>query len=99
VPKQERAFYTLDDQLRLLDAGPRALAIWGRPKRDLLGKRLVDLFPYIEGGPVHHALLDAVQTLRPVRLKTDSVVLSQTVEVEIYPVNGLLQVSFWPSRT
>jgi PAS domain-containing protein len=99
MPKEERAFYTLDEDLRLMDAGPKALAIWGKSKRELIGRRLVEVFPYADGGPVHQALLDALRTLRPMRLKTESVLLSQTVEVEIYPVNGLLQVSFWPTRS
>lgn len=97
VAKPERAFYTLDEELRLVDAGPRALALWGRTRRDLVGRRLTEVFPSVEGSPMHQSLQEALRTLRPTRLKTDSPIIGQPIEVEIYPVNGRLQVSFWPT--
>lgn len=98
LPSTERAFYQLDLSLRLLDAGPRALAIWGKSKSDVIGRHLLEVFPFAESSPVYEALVDASRTLKPKRLKADSLLLKQTVEVEIYPVNGGLQVSFWPNE-
>jgi len=97
MPVEERAFYTLDRDLRLLDAGPRALAVWGKSRRELIGRRLVDAFPFVQGSAMEAALTEALQTLRPVRIRMNSVVLGRSVEVEIYPVHGVVQVSFWPS--
>ncbi len=94
----ERAFYTLDRQLRLLSASPYTFAVWGRSPKEMIGKKLIDLFPFVDGGPVHQALLQALQSFRPVRLRAPSVVLAGEVEVEIYPLADGLQVSFAPVK-
>ncbi len=93
----ERAFYTLDRELRLVMASPNTLILWGKPAKEIIGRRLTDVFPYVEGGDVHLALAQALRSFQPVRLRTHSVVLGKAVEVEIYPVREGLQVSFWPS--
>ena len=93
--KPERAFYTLDEELRLVEAGPRAQALWGKSRRELVGRRLTEVFPDVDGSPLHQSLLEAVRTLRPTRLRTDSPIIRRPIELEIYPVNGRLQVSFW----
>jgi hypothetical protein len=95
VAKLERAFYTLDQELRLVDAGPRAQALWGKARRELVGRRLTEVFPAVEGSPMHQSLLEALRTLRPTRLTTDSPIIGRPIEIEIYPVSGRLQVSFW----
>jgi hypothetical protein len=95
----ERAFYVLDKELRLVTASPNTLAIWGKTMREITGRKLVELFPFADGGPTHVALVQALQSFRPVRLQTDSVFLNKLVEVEIYPVAGGLQVSFAPVKS
>jgi len=95
VATSERAFYTLDHDLRLVNAGPRAQALWGKSRRELVGRRMTDVFPAVDGSPMHQSLLEALRTLRPTRLKTDSPIIGRAVELEIYPVNGKLQVSVW----
>lgn len=94
----DRAFYALDPELRFVSAGPRALGLWNKSWRELAGRRLTEVFPSVEGGDVHRALLEALQSLRPQRLQTRSEVFGRPVEVEIYPVHGLLQVTFAPMQ-
>jgi len=91
-----RAFYTLDADLKIVAASPNTLRIWGKSSKDVFGRRLVELFPWVEGGPVHEALEDALRSFQPKRLRVNSVILGQLVEVEVYPVSGGLQVSFTP---
>ena len=91
-----RAFYTLDPELRLVGASPNTLRIWGKQPRDVIGRKLVEVFPWVDGAPVHEALQQALQTYAPVRLRVNSVVMAKSVEVEIYPVRDGLQVSFAP---
>jgi hypothetical protein len=98
MSQHERAFYVLDRELRLINASPNTLAIWGKSLREVVGRKLVDVFPFVEGGPTHEGLLLALQTFRPVRLQTESVLLNKLVEVEIYPVADGLQVSFAPLK-
>ena len=90
------AFYTLDRELRILSANPTTLGLWGRSASEVLGRKLTELFPNVDGGEVHLALLEAQRTLRPARLKTHSVTYNGLVEVEIYPLDGELQVRFGP---
>jgi hypothetical protein len=92
------AFYTLDRELRLTGASPNTLRMWGKTMKELQGRKLVEAFPFAENGPVHRALEDALRTLQPKRLRVESRVLNQVVDVEIYPVRDGLQVSFRPAR-
>lgn len=94
----DRAFYTLDQELRLLGASQNTLRMWGKTSAEITGRKLVDVFPFVEGTTVHHALREALKTFRPVRLRVNSVVLSRLVDVEIYPVHSGLQVSFVPAK-
>jgi hypothetical protein len=93
---EQRMFYTLDAELRFRGVGQRALATWGKTERELLGRNIIDVFPRMEGGAVHQALLDALRSMRPVRLEARSVPLGVPIRVEVYPVHGGLQVSFEP---
>jgi PAS domain-containing protein len=99
LSQAERAFYTLDAELRLVSASPNTLRIWGRTAREIAGKKLVELFPFVADGPMHEALKRALHTYQPVRLQVPSVLLGKAVDVEIYPVSGGLQVSFQPTRS
>jgi|GEM_PF-6615630 len=91
-----RAFYTLDGDLRLTGASPNTLRLWGRTWREVQGRKLVEVFPFTENGPVHLALEDALRSFQPKRLRVDSQFVGKPVEVEIYPVREGLQVSFGP---
>lgn len=97
--KGERAFYTLDRDLRLLGASENTLALWGKSRGDIRGKSLFDLFPSAESGPTHQAIDEALRTFRPVRIKIMSVYLGGEIDLEIYPVSEGVQVSFALSRT
>jgi hypothetical protein len=98
VSQPARAFYTLDGELRLVGASPATFAVWGRPPGELIGRKLVEAFPWVKGGAVHEALEAALRSFRPVRLQTHSEVMGVLVDVEIYPVREGLQVSFSPAR-
>lgn len=91
------AFYTLDRELRVLSANATTLRLWGKSAREVTGRKLIDLFPELDGGDVHRALLDALRSLRPARLRTHSVTYAAPVDVEIYPLEEGLQVRYGPS--
>jgi len=93
-----RAFYTLDPDLRLVGASPNTLRIWGKDAKEVVGRKLVEVFPWVEGGPGHRALEQALRSFRPMRLQVESLAMAKPVEVEIYPVSDGLQVSFSPVR-
>ena len=96
MSQANRAFYTLDTDLRLVGASPNTLRLWGKKPSDVIGRKLVEVFPWVEDSPVHEALREALQSYRPVRLQVNSVAMATDVDVEIYPVRDGLQVSFGP---
>lgn len=63
------AFVALDRDFRVLDANQRALAIDGRPMREILGRTHWDLWPASVGTPVEAAYRRAMQDRVPVRLE------------------------------
>jgi hypothetical protein len=95
----EGAFYTLDRELKLVTASPATLAIWGRDAGDVVGRPLLELFPFVEGGPVHLALGEVLRSFHPVSLCTQSVLLGRPVEVDIQPIGDVLKISFAPTET
>ena len=56
------AFYSLDDQWRLVMVNPAAeRAPFGRPASELVGKVIWDVFPKLVGTPIHQHYLDAME--------------------------------------
>lgn len=92
----DTAFYSLDQDLKVVTASPFTMALWGKSADDVVGRPLTDIFPSVAGGCVHRALRQALKTLRPSRLRTHSTAYGCEVEVEIYPVQAGLQVRFGP---
>jgi hypothetical protein len=93
-PSTARAFYTLDNELRLKSASASTLSLWGKALKDIQERKLTEVFPYVDGGPVHAALEEALHSLQPKRLRVFSIAMGREVDVEIYPVHDGLQVSF-----
>jgi hypothetical protein len=93
-----RLFYTLDGDLRFLAVGAPTLAYWGKTRKDVIGRKLTEVFPQAEGSDLLKALGEALQSLRPIRRKIGSLArTSDVLDVEVYPVNGELQVTFQPA--
>jgi PAS domain-containing protein len=95
-PRSGRAFFTVDRDLRIISASENTLALWGKTRAEVDGKKLLELFPFAEGGDTHEALLEALRTFRPVRLRTQSIYFDGPIGVEIYPIGNTLQISFGP---
>jgi two-component system CheB/CheR fusion protein len=89
------AFYAIDDQWRLTYINKRAEEWWHRPREELLGTVLWDLFPKPEetmDWQMHHK---AAHERVPVRWETFSPNLNAWVDVSAYPTSdGGLAVYF-----
>lgn len=79
------AFYAVDEDLRFTYVNRHAEELWGRPRAELLGRRLPDVFPQLEGSPslAHHLAAMAERT--PRHYETLSPVLGRWVAASIYP--------------
>jgi two-component system CheB/CheR fusion protein len=87
------AFYSLDDQWRLVAVNPAAeRAPFGRPASDLLGKVIWEVFPKIPGTPIHQHYLDAVAKRRQEHYEAPSPLNGRWYEVFMFPRSGGLDV-------
>jgi len=87
------AGYVVDAELRFVTVSPGALRTWGKAPADVLGKRMLEVFPG-NPGESYRAHLEALRTSRAMRLKTISRVFNRPMEVAIRPISGGLRVQF-----
>jgi len=82
------AFYAVDAGWRLTCVNRRTEAAWNRPREQLLGKVLWDLFPDAGADEGAAALRRAMHDRTPVRLEARSPSLDRWVETFAYPAAG-----------
>lgn len=85
-------YYTVDRDWRLTYVNGPATARWGRSREELLGERLWEIFPEVQGSASHEMHLRAAEQRRVVRYETRSVVLERWVDVAIHPQRDGLAV-------
>ncbi len=88
------AFYMLDHDGRFRYVNRAAEEIWRRRREDLIGRRLVDEFPEIEGSEAFEALLKAQRERRPTQFETISPVTDGWIEADVRPVEDGVTVYF-----
>ncbi|HZS83932.1 MAG TPA: PAS domain-containing protein [Stellaceae bacterium] len=79
------AFYALDGELRFIYANEQALAMWGKPAADILGKTMLEAFPGLEKEESWLAQLRVNETREPAHLEVLSPVLKRWIGANIYP--------------
>lgn len=89
-----RASYNLDRDLRFLSASDLVLALWGKSRAEILGRRLTDVFPHAAGSEAFEAHLQALRSFQPFRGRVLSPMLGAEIDLEIYPSADGLRVSF-----
>lgn len=86
-------FYAVDSEWRYTYVNRRAEAWLGRPRTELIGKMMWEVFPQSVGGDIHAALYKAAAERRPVKLEAVSIVVGVWMDVSIHPtVDGGLSV-------
>ena len=88
-------FYSADRQLVITLVSDGALSIWGKTRSEVVGRQLLEVFPFLAGSQIYAAHLEALKTFRPIKFTTPSRFLPGLVEVEIYPFAEGLQVRYW----
>jgi chemotaxis protein methyltransferase CheR len=88
------AFYSLDKDLRFTYVNSKTEELWGRRREDLLGKKLLEVFPESIGTPSHDASMRAFEEGRPVNYEAMSPILHRWVEASVYPSAAGLSVYF-----
>ncbi|MDB5251849.1 MAG: hypothetical protein JWP27_1018 [Flaviaesturariibacter sp.] len=63
----KEAYIELDEETVVQYANPRAEEMWNRSRTELVGKRLADVFPVLEGTALYESILDAIRERRELR--------------------------------
>jgi PAS domain S-box-containing protein len=87
------AGYVVDADLRFVTVSPEALRAWGKAAEEVLGRRILEVFP---AGSLdsYRAHLEALKTSRAMRLRVTSRILGRPVDVAIRPICDGLRVQF-----
>lgn len=87
-------FYAIDREWRLLYANRHAERLWARPRDEILGRTVFEIFPAFAGSETHRACEQAMAEGRPLRIETFARILGVPVEVNVFPSPSGLSVSF-----
>jgi PAS domain S-box-containing protein len=82
------AFFALGADFTFTYANHRALEMWGRRGEDVIGRKLLEVFPQAAGTQVHAAYRDAMRLRETVHLETVSPVIHRWLSVTMYPSRG-----------
>jgi PAS domain S-box-containing protein len=89
------AVYAMDRDERILFANRRALELWGKSVDDVVGRRLLDVFPGIAAGEPYRAYRSVFTSGKPERLETIAPALGRWIELDVRPApHGGLVVAF-----
>ena len=90
------AVYAMDGEERVLFANRRALELWRKTSDDVIGRRLLDIFPEIKEGAPYRAYRTALETHRAAHLEAVAPALDDRwIELDIRPArHGGLVVVF-----
>ncbi len=89
------AVYAMDRDERILFANRRALELWGKTIDDVVGRRLLEVFPGIADGEPYRAYRSVFASGQPERLETVAPALGRWIELDVRPApHGGLVVVF-----
>jgi PAS domain S-box-containing protein len=90
------AFYALDSEGRFTSISRRALEMWGVTAEDVLGRRLVELFPAATQGTTYQAMLNSMRSRQHSRTEAPVASLGgRWVEQDAFPTDdGGIAVAF-----
>ena len=90
------AVYAMDRDERILFANRRALELWGKTSGDVIGRRLLEVFPGIAEGEPYRAYRNALATRQGAHLETVAPALdNRWIELDVRPAaHGGLVVVF-----
>lgn len=90
------AVYALDSQERFLFANRKAIELWGKPAEEIIGHRILEVFPRIVGSEAYQTYRGVLETGRAAHLETQALALDHRwIGLDVYPApDGGLVVAF-----
>ncbi len=88
-------FYALNQDWRFVYFNPKAEAMLGEASEEVVGRRLFEVFPKVEGSELHAKFRRVMSERRPLDFETIGPTLSRWVSFSVYPTpDGGLSVFF-----
>jgi PAS domain S-box-containing protein len=90
------AVYATDGELRILFANRKALELWDKRPEQVIGRRMLEVFPRITDGEPYRAYREVLATGQPAHLETPAPALGDRwIGLDVYPApEGGLVVAF-----
>jgi PAS domain S-box-containing protein len=89
----KEAYIELDEDAVLQYVNPQAEALWKRSRANLVGRRLTDVFPVLEGSPLYDSILNAISERRELRGEYMWPALNRWVYISATPYgNGIIML-------
>ncbi len=82
------AFYAIDRDWRITYVNKRALEQFGRPREELIGQRLLDLFPEVAGNQIIKTFEAAINDQQPREFEALSGIFHRRTMYNVYPQAG-----------
>ena len=79
------AVYAMDREERILFANRRALELWGKTSDEIVGCRLLEVFPSIADGEPYRAYRQVLKSREPAHLETIAPALGRWIELDVHP--------------
>jgi PAS domain S-box-containing protein len=79
------AYFSLDRELRVTYVNRAAEQFWNRPREEVLGRIVTEVFPEMVGSASHRHILEALGDGRRARVDTVSAVTGTPIEMDIHP--------------
>jgi PAS domain S-box-containing protein len=94
LERMDEAFYAIGGDWRFRAVNRRAEAFWGRPRAELVGRSMLELFPRFEGSPAYAAHARAIESGETTVAEVISTATGAPVELHLYPGPEGLSVYF-----
>src|SRR3954453_1626699 len=90
------AVFAVDAEERFVLANRKALDMWAKERNEIIGRRILEVFPEIEKTEAYRAYRKAIETLSAVHLETRAQALGRLwIGLDVYPTpEGGLVVAF-----
>ena len=85
-----------NSQERFLFANRKAIELWGKPAEEIIGHRILEVFPRIVGSEAYQTYRGVLETGRAAHLETQALALDHRwIGLDVYPApDGGLVVAF-----
>ena len=87
-------FVAIDNDLKYTYVNKRATELLNRSREEMIGKKVVEVFPTVTNTPLYPASLEAMKTQMPVQVEYFSELLQKWIRNNIYPSAEGLSVFF-----